>query len=145
MTEPVHVVPGWGPTTWATIGTAVIAFFGFLGVWVRQRVPFRRNEIAAEERMREELTERLKESEARREDDKAQFEKRMKEAENEMRIMRHRLNNATHTLDMLIALLEANPDKVRETLVKVSEIRSQQLEAEALEKGQVMAAREARA
>lgn len=155
---PIPVVPqGFGWTAAGAWGTFIV----LLTLLVKQILPWRKMSISAGEKMREELNERLKASEEKREKDRTEFDAKIKEIEdarkeerdareeervqheNEMRILRHRLNGSDHAIDMLLALLEANPDKVLETVEKIKEIRAEQAKVVAIEKGYVMAAREA--
>lgn len=147
---PIPVVPqGFGWTAAGAWGTFAV----LLTLLVKQILPWRKMSISAGEKMREELNERLKASEEKREKDRSEFDAKIKEIEdareeervqyeNEMRILRHRVNGSDHAIDMLLALLEANPDKVLETVEKIKEIRAEQAKVVAIEKGYVMAARE---
>ena len=132
MPDPaIHVTTGFTPTTWFSAAQFTL-LLAAMGVAARFLIPWRKMSISAGERMREELSERLNVSEAKR-----------AALENDVKILRHRLNNATHALDLIIALLEADPTKVEGAMRKIKGIREEQAKSEAIEKGLVMAAREA--
>lgn len=58
--------------------------------------------------------------------------------EAELRIMRHRLNNETHSLDALLLLLEAAPDKLIDNVARIKEMRVNKEHTIALERGATM-------
>jgi len=45
--------------------------------------------------------------------------------DNEMRIMRHRLNNERHSLDLVLELAELSPEKLASIIVRVKAARTQ--------------------
>lgn len=53
----------------------------------------------------------------------------------EMQVLRHRLNNETHSLDALLLLLETNPERTIESVTKIKEMRAAQRQQIALEQG----------
>lgn len=59
----------------------------------------------------------------------------------EMQIMRHRMNNLDQCLTMLLALIELDPDRARESAAKVRQMRERQEANEVAEKSAIAAAR----
>ena len=59
----------------------------------------------------------------------------------EIQIMRHRMNNLDQCLTMLLALIELDPAKARESAARVRQMRERQEANEVAEKGAIAAAR----
>ena len=59
----------------------------------------------------------------------------------ELQIMRHRMNNLDQCLTMLLALIELDPDRARESATRVRQMRERQEANEIAEKGAIAAAR----
>ncbi len=129
--NPIPVVTqGFG---WTAAG-AWASFFLLLGVIVRQLGPWRKIKIGADEKLRDELSERVTLLEQR-------LERREAEHASEIAIMRHRLNNMTGCFDALLMLIETAPDKAMEAVEKIKEMRARQILAEAQEKAIVAGAK----
>ena len=58
----------------------------------------------------------------------------------EVAVMRHRMNNLDQCLNMLLMLIEQDPDKAREAAARVRVMRERQEAAEASEKATIRAA-----
>ncbi len=59
----------------------------------------------------------------------------------ELQIMRHRMNNLDQCLTMLLALIELDPDRARESAARVRQMRERQEALEVAEKSAIAAAR----
>jgi len=68
------------------------------------------------------------------------LERRLGKAEADLQVTRHQLNNERQAFDMLIMLLESNPEKVSENLDRVKAYRAAQRDEIALEKGAIAGA-----
>jgi len=68
------------------------------------------------------------------------LERRLAKAEADLQVTRHQLNNERQAFDMLIMLLESNPEKVSENLDRVKAYRAAQRDEIALEKGAIAGA-----
>lgn len=81
------------------------------------------------------------ESEAQRQREKHELEMNQQrdqhEAEN--RIMRHKLNNESATLDMLLMLFEAAPDRISEHIERIKQMRAERARNVAIESGAMSA------
>jgi hypothetical protein len=149
---------------WAITGW-IIAGFGLLGVLLRQVGPWRKQLSDAEDNIRIELhsqidglkkeidKERLEHATEMRafnleRDDLVDRVGRMERLYTRQQLRhnaeraldRHRLNNINACFDALLLLLKANPDKSREAVVMIEEMRAKQLVAEAEEKAIIRAA-----
>lgn len=148
-----EVVP---PTPWV-IGVGV-ALLGFFGIVMRMIGPWRKQITETEERLRKELQEALAEerrtvSEERTKHavERADLTNRVGKLERiigrerirhnaERALDRHKLNNIIQCFDAVVLLIETNPDKAPEIIVKVKELRATQMVAEAEEKATIRAA-----
>jgi len=131
MTEPIPVSPqGFGWTA-AGVWTGVIMLIGYV---IRQAVPWRKTTIEADKQLRDDLLHRVEHLEQT-------LEKERKIRDAERALDRHRINNLNHCLDMLVALLETNPDRAHDFVVRIKEMRESQLQAEATEKALIHAAK----
>lgn len=65
---------------------------------------------------------------------------RLEKLEAERTVDRHRLNNVTQCLDALLMLLEVAPDRAADHVAKIKKMRTDQMNAEALEKGAITGA-----
>ncbi len=86
------------------------------------------------------LSERAKEMDSMRER-LADIETALAITSEELRVVRHDLANANHSLDMFIALIEANPERAKEHAAKVKAERERAKAALAAEKAEVTKAR----
>lgn len=141
MSDPIEVTSGFTPTTWATIGTGLVALFGFLGLLVRQWVPWLKVKVGAEEQMRNELLNRVDGLEKTLEKERADWDRERAVLEAERRLDNHRINNLTHLFDMMIEMIELNPDKGAHIAERMKAMREEYRAAEAVEKGKVIAAK----
>lgn len=130
MSDPVHVTAGFG---WTAAG-AWGSFLVLLGLIVRQVNPWRKTTIEADKQLRDDLLKRVEHLETT-----LDHERKIREAERSLD--RHRINNLTQCLDMLVALLETNPDRAHDFVVRIKEMRETQIAAEATEKGLIHAAK----
>jgi hypothetical protein len=118
-TDPMRMFQGFGWTAWG-------AFMVLLGIIVRQVGPWRKQSHDSEKEFRDGLIKRV--------------EKLERTLEVERALDRHRLNNVTQCLDALLLMLEAAPDKAAEIVARIKTMRSEQIQAEALEKAAIHAA-----
>lgn len=61
--------------------------------------------------------------------------------EEEMRVLRHRLNNETMSLDALLLMLETAPDQVSEAVARIKEMRARREELVSQERAAMTQAR----
>lgn len=59
----------------------------------------------------------------------------------EIQVLRHRLNNETMSLDALLMLMEAAPDRVSENIAKIKDLRAERARTIALEQGALAGAK----
>lgn len=145
MSEPViQVSSGFSPTFWATASTGIVAFFGLIGVWVRQRGPWRKNEIAAEEKMREELMHQLVARDQRIDKLEKQIDHERAVSASERSLMEHQIKGLEQLLQTTFELLRVvAPERLPEIIERLTVAWEKHKERVAMEKGEVMAAREA--
>lgn len=149
---------------WAITGW-VIAGFGLLGVLLRQVGPWRKQITDSEDRIRTELHKEIDDLRIRMKEERdthalemrafnlerdemadrlAKMEKnfiRQQLRHNaERALARHQLANITQCFDAMLLLVETNPEKAPEIVVKVKEMRAVQIVAEAEEKAAIRAA-----
>ncbi|WP_324807242.1 hypothetical protein SH584_11550 [Sphingomonas sp. LY29] len=96
------------------VGGAIVAFF-------RSRAPVRK---VAADREANLLAERAKEMAGMREQIE-ELRMKLDLASEEIRVVRHDLANANHSLDLFIALIEANPERAAEHAKRVKEHREE--------------------
>lgn len=114
-------------------GAGLAAAFVFLGVLVRQFVPWRKVRLDADMQLRSDLLERVTKLEKQLEQERIRHDA-------ERRADRHQLNNVTTCFDALLLLIEMEPSRAKEAVQKVKEMRSAQMIAEAQERATIMAA-----
>lgn len=141
MSDPVPVsVAGF---TWTAAG-AWGAFLTLLAVVVKQWVPIKRMTISADEKLRADLISRVEKLERTLDDERAQrkADEARERANHEavIALMRHRLNNSDQCIDALLMLLKSSPEKVREAVLMIEEMRTRQRLEEAAEKASIHAA-----
>lgn len=110
-----------------------LAALSFLGLLIRQVVPWKKITTESEAHFRAELLERVEKLERTLERERTRHEA-------ERGLDRHRLNNVTQCFDALLLLIKANPDKAAEAVAMIEEMRAKQLIAEAQEKAIIRAA-----
>ncbi|MEG8016122.1 hypothetical protein [Sphingomonas sp. 22R3R2A-7] len=71
----------------------------------------------------------------------AKIEQERREHAAELQIMRHRMNNLDQCLTMLLALIELDPERARDSAARVRQMRERQEANEIAEKGAIAAAR----
>jgi hypothetical protein len=142
--------------TGAGVWTGVIVgILTLIGIMYKQRYPMKKLSIAGEEKLREDLfaqlakqdvehTTRVTKLESSLDDQRRRYESKLDVKEvhhqNEVKIMRHRMNNLDQCLTMLLALIETNPEKAQEAARRVREMREKQEQSEVLEKATITAA-----
>ena len=110
----------------------MLCVIGLFGIW--------RLYVLAQPRMRELKQAREADLLRERASEMAAMRERLEKLEAERAVDRHRLNNVTACLDALLMLLETAPEKAAEHVKRIKELRAAQMQAEAEEKGQIMAA-----
>jgi hypothetical protein len=131
IAEPVAVVAqGFG---WTAAG-AWASFIALLGIIVRQLGPWRKIKVEAEQRLRDDLLQRVEKLEKTLDRERARHNA-------ERALDRHRLNNVQACFDALMLMLDgATPERVADIVGKIKDMRAEQMRAEALEKAAIHAA-----
>lgn len=111
----------------------MVAVVGLIGIVVRQVVPWAKQANDADALFRADLLMRIGNLERDRDRERARHEV-------ERRALHHELGNVNQCFDALLLLIEAAPEKAREHVKKIKEMRAAQKVAEAAEKGQILAA-----
>jgi hypothetical protein len=123
----------------------VLAGIGVISLIIRQWGPWQ--VIAGTQRRAdiEGMGKRIAELEARLDRQSVQHEAKIelerREHAAELQIMRHRMNNLDQCLTMLLALIELDPDRARDSAARVRQMRERQEANEIAEKGAIAAAR----
>lgn len=123
-----------GYTAIGALGTFVVSLLGLIGLWVKFGPKWREIAVSAEQGFRDDLISRLEKVEKTLEIERAQHEA-------ERSLDRHKFNNLSQCFDAVMLMLEATPEKAPEIVVRIKEMRATQLQAEALEKAAIHAAR----
>lgn len=110
-----------------------VALLAFLGLAVRQVVPWKKQAQTAEESFRDALLARVSALEVR-----LQRQEAIHTAEKAL--ANHKLRNITAVFDAMLMMLEMNPDRGPEIVVKIKEMRAAQIKAEAAEAAIIRAA-----
>lgn len=115
--------------TWTTalVGLLNLLVGGALVSWIRSRPSLRQIEQTAEDKLRKDLLTRVEKLEQKIDAERDRYEALIA-------IMRHRLNNSDQCIDSLLLLLEQSPNKVKEAVAMIKEMRARQRDAEATEK-----------
>lgn len=113
---PEQTTFGW-TVSWA-------AFFVMLGVLIRQLVPWRKAKLDADQKLREDLLQRVQRLEH-------QLERQQTRHNAERALDRTSLNNVTQCFDAMLLLIEMAPEKAAETAIRIRDMRSAQMKAEA--------------
>ncbi len=119
--SPVAVNAGFGWTPILLVLLNAIGLSGLLVAFVRTRPAMR---AVAQKREANLLTERAEEMASMRERIDA-LETQLKLASEELRIVRHDLANANTSLDLFIALIEANPERAADHAKRVKSQRDE--------------------
>jgi hypothetical protein len=134
--DPIPVIPqGFG---WTAAG-AWGSFLVLCGIIVRQIGPWRKQSIDAAQAFRDELLLRIESLEEKLEASRIREGVTQRRHEAERALDRHRLNNVTQCFDAMIMLLEASPERATEIVVRIKEMRADQIKAEAMEKAVIYA------
>jgi hypothetical protein len=138
----IHGVSIGSLATAVGVWTGVITLVTWL---IRTRVPMRKMKLEADEKLRDDLMERLREVESaadkRVQALEAKLEANDADCDAKLAVLRHRVNNVTTCLDAILLLIEAAPDKAAEHVGKIKEMRARQEVAEATEKATLGAAK----
>ena len=116
------------------------SFLVLIGIIIRQIGPWRKQSIDAAQTFRDELLHRIEKLEADLEASRNREAAARARHEAERALDRHRLNNVTQCFDAMILLLESSPERASEIVVRIKEMRAEQIKAEALEKAAIHAA-----
>lgn len=112
---------------------AIAVGFTFLGVLVRQIVPWKKQVDATEAHFRSDLMRRVRKLERDLDSERAIHKA-------EQSLDRHMLGNITQCFDAMLMLVEMAPDRAPDIVVQVKEMRARQMLAEAEEKALIRAA-----
>jgi len=148
-----------------TVATLVpwAAIIGLIGLIWKSRIPMRKMSLEADQSLRTDLLKQLGEQEAAHKAELANYETRIQRLEQrlesqresyeakldyervthagEMASFRHKVNNLESNLNMLLLLIETNPERAQEAAKKVRELREKQEAAEQAEKTAIMSAK----
>lgn len=134
--DPIPVTQGFGWTAAGAWGT----FLVLVGFIVRQVLPWRKQSIDAAQKFRDELLHRIERLEDELEKSRKREISARRRHEAERALDRHRLNNVTQCFDAMILLLESSPERASEIVIRIKEMRAEQIKAEALEKAAIYTA-----
>lgn len=137
MNAPVAVDAGFGWTPILLLVLNALGISGFLVAWIKIRPQMQDIKQKREANL---LEERATEMSSMRER-MAEIEDLLRITSEELRIVRHDLANANHSLDMFIALIEANPERAAEHAARVKTMREAARAVLAEEKAVVTKAR----
>jgi hypothetical protein len=140
-----HSLPRGGPAMIGGIAFQVTRFAPTLGFWgvfglglaafIRSLPKLREVSAASDTSLRGDLLARINMLEST----VARLETQMVDAatqhSNEMQIMRHKLSNETQSLDALLMLLEAAPDKVADNMERIKAMRAARAQNISIERG----------
>lgn len=116
-----------------TLAGVWIAALSFLGLLVRQVVPWKKIASDAEAHLRTDLIRRIERLERILDRERTRHNA-------ERALDRHRLNNVTQCFDALLLLIEMAPEKATDAVQKIKTMREAQLSAESEEKAIIRAA-----
>lgn len=139
------------------------ALIGLIGLIWKARIPMRKMSLDADASLRADLLKQLNEQEGahkaeiaslrlviekleeRLETQRAAYEAKLDYERvthaGEMASFRHKVNNLEQSLNMLLVLIETNPEKAQEAAKRTRELREKQETAEAAEKNAITAAK----
>lgn len=130
---------GAAGVSWTTVLVGVLNLLvgGAIVAFIKSRPALRKIDADREANL---LSERAKEMQEMREQI-GELGARLEVALEELRVVRHDLANANQSLDLFIALIEANPERAAEHAAKVKKSREQAQERLAVEKEAVLSTR----
>jgi hypothetical protein len=123
-----------------TAGGVVVAALSLLGLLIRQIGPWKKQATDAEANFRAELLARETLLTGRVDWLERTITRERRVHSAERALDRHRLNNITQCFDAMLLLIEMNPDRATEIVVKIKEMRATQVLAEAEEKAAIRVA-----
>jgi hypothetical protein len=123
------IPPTTSQLTVVGIWTVAISFIGLL---VRQVVPWKKVTTDAEAKLRDTLIARVERLEFR-------LDRQQTRHDAEKRLLIHKLRNMTANFDAMLMMLEMNPDRGPEIVAKIKEQRAAQMVAEAQESALIYA------
>lgn len=159
----MHVaVSGFSWTT-ALVGVLNLLVGGALVAWVRSRPKMREVEVSAEEKLRNDLIERITKLEGQIEKERAGRAEDRKDLEQKIErtrelyeskldaerarheaaemLSRHKVRNLEQCLSSFLWMAEKRPDNIPEVVAEIRKMRAEQEAAEAAEKGAVAGAK----
>ncbi len=119
MSVPIAVNAGFGWTPILLVVANLLLGGGLIASWIRSRPQMKGIEQKREANL---LEERATEMNSMRER-LSEIEDLLRITSEELRVVRHDLANANHSLDMFIALIEANPERAAEHAARVKTMR----------------------
>jgi hypothetical protein len=119
--------PGW------TAAGIWIAAFTLIGIFVRQIVPWKKQELDSEAQFRDALIRRVENLESKAERQEARHRA-------EQSLSNHKLRNVTACFDAMLLMLEMTPERGPEIVTKIKQMRADQMKAEAREAAIIRAA-----
>lgn len=125
--------------TWtaALVGLLNLLVGGAFVAWIKQRPAMAEIEKHADERLQESLLARVDLLEKRLDEETRRRERDAEKHAALIGLMRHRLNNSDQCIDSLLLLLKNSPEKVKEAVALIEDMRARQREAEAIEKAAI--------
>lgn len=119
MNIPVQVDAGFGWTPILLLLLNALGIGGLLVALVKIRPQMKEIAQKREANLLQERADEMREMRERL----AEIETQLQITSEELRVVRHDLANANHSLDMFIALIEANPERAKEHAAKVKAMR----------------------
>lgn len=116
-----------------TMAGVWIAALTLIGIFIRQVVPWRKQEADSEAQFRDALIRRVENLESKIERQEARHKA-------EQGLSNHKLRNMTACFDAMLMMLEMNPERGPEIVIKIKQMRADQMKAEARESAIIRAA-----
>ncbi|MFS0737564.1 hypothetical protein ABC347_10985 [Sphingomonas sp. 1P06PA] len=135
----IPVATGFTWTT-AAVGLLNLLVGGVLVAIIRSRPALKKIANEREANLLSERAEEMREMRERMAKLEAQMAAKDAQHDAERASDRHRINNLSQCLDMLLGLIEQDPKKAAAAAARVKAMREKQMEAEALEKAAIHAA-----
>jgi hypothetical protein len=121
-----------GTSAW-TVAGVWIAAFTLIGIFIRQVVPWKKQEADSEAQFRDALIRRVENLESKIERQEARHRA-------EQSLSNHKLRNMTACFDAMLLMLEMTPERGPEIVTKIKQMRADQMKAEAKEAAIIRAA-----